>query len=197
MSPSSPHPMGSHRRARKMKKTWLSSRFVAFSWACSLTLLQTFTKHAQQRTRKEWLSHWFSAGTHSVEGWLQVCCAVESSPRGLTDIDFVINPHDPCVANKIIDGKQMTISWHFEDLKASHVMPKVMNQMIKHLRQECKTTFEDGSGGMAVSRGKVHTHLGMTFYIRRRIRWDGSEPRKGSHAPWDDLGRQRQWPSHD
>jgi hypothetical protein len=27
----------------------------------------------------------------------------------LTDIDFVINPYDPCVANKMIEGDQMTI----------------------------------------------------------------------------------------
>ncbi len=29
--------------------------------------------------------------------------------KSLTDIDFVINPYDPCVANKMIDGKQCTI----------------------------------------------------------------------------------------
>jgi hypothetical protein len=27
--------------------------------------------------------------------------------KSLTDIDFIINPYDPCVANKIIDGEQM------------------------------------------------------------------------------------------
>jgi hypothetical protein len=27
----------------------------------------------------------------------------------LTDVGFIINPYDPCVANKIIEGKQMTI----------------------------------------------------------------------------------------
>ncbi len=39
----------------------------------------------------------------------------------LTDIQFVINPYDPCVANKIIRGKQMTICWHVDDLKANHI----------------------------------------------------------------------------
>jgi hypothetical protein len=29
--------------------------------------------------------------------------------KSLTDIDFIINPYDPCVANKIIVGEQMTI----------------------------------------------------------------------------------------
>jgi hypothetical protein len=38
----------------------------------------------------------------------------------LTSIGFVINPYDPCVANKIIDGKQMTICWHVDDLLIGH-----------------------------------------------------------------------------
>jgi hypothetical protein len=29
--------------------------------------------------------------------------------KSLTDIDFVINPYDPCVANKMIEGDHMTI----------------------------------------------------------------------------------------
>jgi hypothetical protein len=40
--------------------------------------------------------------------------------KSLTDIGFVINPYDPCVANKMIDGKQMTIIFHVDDCKLSH-----------------------------------------------------------------------------
>jgi hypothetical protein len=29
---------------------------------------------------------------------------------------FVLNPYDPCVANKVINGKQMTVCWHVSDL---------------------------------------------------------------------------------
>jgi hypothetical protein len=83
--------------------------------------------------------------------------------KSLTDIDFVINPYDPCVANKMINGKQMTVCWHVDDLKISHMMPKVMNRMIKYLRQEYESIFEDGSGAMVVSRGKTHKYLGMTL----------------------------------
>ena len=36
---------------------------------------------------------------------------------------FQINPYDPCVANKMIDGEQMTIIWHVDDLKVSHKNP--------------------------------------------------------------------------
>ena len=37
---------------------------------------------------------------------------------------FVVNPYDPCVANKIVNGKQMTVIWHVDDLKVSHVDPE-------------------------------------------------------------------------
>ncbi len=36
---------------------------------------------------------------------------------------FTINPYNPCVANATINGKQMTITWHIDDLKVSHVNP--------------------------------------------------------------------------
>ena len=32
-----------------------------------------------------------------------------------------INPYDPCVANKMINGKHMTVVWHVDDLAMSHV----------------------------------------------------------------------------
>ena len=34
---------------------------------------------------------------------------------------FVVNPYDPCVANKMVNGSQMTVTWHVDDLKLSHV----------------------------------------------------------------------------
>jgi hypothetical protein len=39
----------------------------------------------------------------------------------------------------------------------------VMDRMIGYLRQEYESIFEDGSGAMAVSRGKIHKYLGMTL----------------------------------
>jgi hypothetical protein len=82
----------------------------------------------------------------------------------LTGKGFDFNPcGDPCVANKIIKKKQMTIAFHVDDCKLSHENPKQMDSMISWFREECESVFEDGSGKMAVSRGKVHVHLGMTL----------------------------------
>jgi hypothetical protein len=33
----------------------------------------------------------------------------------LIEQNFDINPYDPCVANKMQDGKQLTICWHIDD----------------------------------------------------------------------------------
>jgi hypothetical protein len=38
----------------------------------------------------------------------------------LTNTGFVLNPYDPCVANKVIGGQQMTVIWHVDNLKVSH-----------------------------------------------------------------------------
>jgi hypothetical protein len=79
----------------------------------------------------------------------------------VTDIYFIINLYDPCVANKIIEGEHMTICFHVDDCKLSHCKKTVMDRMIGYLRQEYESIFEDGSGAMTVSRGKIHKYLGM------------------------------------
>jgi hypothetical protein len=91
--------------------------------------------------------------------------------KSLTDIGFVINPYDPCVANKMIEGDQMTICFHVDDCKLSHRKTKVVDNMIDYLRQEYESIFKDGSGAMTVIRGKIHKYLGMTldYTIRGQV----------------------------
>ena len=81
----------------------------------------------------------------------------------MIEVGFNINPYEPCVANKIIDGQQMTICYCVYACKLSHRRSKVNDQMIKWLRQEYESILEDRSGKMTVSRGKVHKYLGMTL----------------------------------
>ena len=80
--------------------------------------------------------------------------------------NFVLNPYDPCVANRVVDGKQQTVLWHVDDCKISHVDTGVNDKFIDVLREEYESIFEDGSGKMKVSRGKVHKYLGMTLDYR-------------------------------
>jgi hypothetical protein len=76
---------------------------------------------------------------------------------------FIKNPYDPCVWNKIIDGKQCTICFHVNDCKISHVKSSVNDSIIAWLRQEYKSIFTDGGGKMKVARGRVHVYVGMTL----------------------------------
>ena len=83
--------------------------------------------------------------------------------KSLTEVGFKINPYDPCVANKIIDGQQMTICYHVDDCKLIHRRIKVNDWMIKWLRQEYEIISKDGLGKVTVGRGKVHKYLGITL----------------------------------
>jgi hypothetical protein len=67
---------------------------------------------------------------------------------------FVINRYDPCVANAIINGKQMTITWHVDDLKVLHVDPFQITKFAAYLASIY-------SNGLVVHHGKVHNYLGM------------------------------------
>ena len=39
----------------------------------------------------------------------------------LITIGFELNPYEPFVANNTISGKQLTLVWHVDDIKASHI----------------------------------------------------------------------------
>jgi hypothetical protein len=69
---------------------------------------------------------------------------------------FMLNPYDPCVANKVVDRKQMTVCWHADDLKVSHCDPAQVTIFGEWL----STKYEVN---VATHRGKVHDYLGMIF----------------------------------
>ena len=71
---------------------------------------------------------------------------------------FVVNPYDPCAANKMVRGKQHTITWHVDDLKSSHVDPKVNDEFIKWVNDKCGALSE-----VKVTRGDKHVCLGVTL----------------------------------
>ena len=83
--------------------------------------------------------------------------------KSLIACGFKLNPYDPCVANRMVNGIQQTVCWHVDNCKISHVDTKVNDDLIKILKEEYESIFEDGSGKMTVNRGKVHKYLGMTL----------------------------------
>ena len=89
--------------------------------------------------------------------------------KTLSDNNFTENGYDPCVYNKMVEGKQQTVLFHVDDCKISHVNSKVNDELIETLQSEYENVFEDGSGKMKVTRGKLHEYLGMTLDYMRRV----------------------------
>ena len=69
---------------------------------------------------------------------------------------FVINPYDPCVANKMVGGKQFTVTWHVDDVKASHVSQKALDSFADWVQQ-----LYGKYSAVKVTRGKEHDYLAM------------------------------------
>jgi hypothetical protein len=74
-----------------------------------------------------------------------------------------MNPFDPCVWNKEVKKRQLTICFHVDQCKISHVNQKVLEKTVEWLWSEYKSIFEDRSGKMKVHFGKIYKYLGMTL----------------------------------
>ena len=74
--------------------------------------------------------------------------------KELEDFGFEINPYDPCVANKVVNGPQMTVTWHVDDLKVSH---NDYHEVTKFLMY----SGDLYGNRITVNRGTVHDYLGM------------------------------------
>ena len=67
-----------------------------------------------------------------------------------------MNPYDICVTNRIVQGKQHTITWHVDDVKSSHVDPKVNDDFYEW----CVKMYGE-IGEVKNVRGKKHDYLAM------------------------------------
>ena len=71
----------------------------------------------------------------------------------LLDVDFVLNPYDPCVANKVINNKQCTITWYVDDNLVTHAELHVVKDIVAKI--------EERLPGLTVNKGINHTFIGM------------------------------------
>ena len=71
---------------------------------------------------------------------------------------FVFNACDPCVANEMVKGSQMTIEFHVDDLVSSHKDPTVDDEFLKFSNKKCGQHAE-----VKATRGDRHDCLGVTF----------------------------------
>ena len=68
--------------------------------------------------------------------------------------------------NNIIDNKQCTILWHFDDLKTSHVEPAVVSSVLAGIYAECGKIAK-----ITITWGKVDKYLRMTidYYLPGKL----------------------------
>ena len=95
-------------------------------------------------------------------------------------MSFELNPYDICVANKTVNGSQITVLWYVDDLKISHIDKKVVDDTIKEL--------EGHFGNLTVTEGHEHTYVGMDITIKGK---KGRDPQHWVY--WGNTRTLRGW----
>ena len=79
------------------------------------------------------------------------------------DWGFVPNRYESCVVNKKVDGKQLTMAWHVDDLKLPHEEERALDDFIAMMEEELGQ-----DAPLSVSQGLVQEYLGMSLdFIKR------------------------------
>ena len=88
----------------------------------------------------------------ALQFWQDLTCFLTEN------LGFAVNPYDWGVVNKKINRHQCTISWHFDDLKISHVDSSMVETIIESLNtKHRKETL------LVVHHGPIQEYLGMTI----------------------------------
>ncbi len=77
----------------------------------------------------------------------------------LVSLGYELNPYDLCVANKNINGKQMTICWHVDNLFIGHEDPEV----VSHFFRWISNRYDTDDKNLNVVRGPKHDYLWMNL----------------------------------
>ena len=78
--------------------------------------------------------------------------------KALLSYSFKLNPYYPCVANKMVNGHQLTVCWHVDDLKSSHIDPKVNDEFLQWIKDMFGQLQE-----VKMTQGPVHNYLDVTL----------------------------------
>ena len=76
--------------------------------------------------------------------------------KHLTDHGFVQNEYDMCTFNKMVNGEQITIQFHVDDLKVWHKEQAVLEDFLKDWRDEFGQENE-----LTENKEYVHNYLGV------------------------------------
>ena len=80
------------------------------------------------------------------------------------------NPYDSCTFNKMTNGKQLTIQFHIDDLKCSHLEQSTLDNLVKELNSVFCTSKKE----LAETKGDIHEYLGLIIDFSGRC--DANNP---------------------
>ena len=86
--------------------------------------------------------------------------------KHLTDHGFVQNEYDICTFNKMVNGEQVTVQFHVDDLKVSHKDQAVLDNFLNDLKSEFGQEDE-----LTENKGLVHKYLGITIDYLIAAKW--------------------------
>ena len=78
--------------------------------------------------------------------------------KHLIDHGFVQNEYDMCTFNKMVNGEQITVQFHVDDLKVLHKDQSVLEDFLGNLRSEFGQEDE-----LTENKGLIHKYLGITI----------------------------------
>ena len=86
--------------------------------------------------------------------------------KHLTDHGFIQNKYDMCTFNRMVNGEQITVQFHVDDLKVSYKDQAVLEDFLSNLRDEFGQ--EDI---LSENKGLIHENLGIRidYSISRKV----------------------------
>jgi hypothetical protein len=83
----------------------------------------------------------------------------EKLSKQLVEWGYEPNCYDRCTFNKMVDGNQITIQFHVDDLKISHMKQSVIDSVLSDLNKKFGTSKKP----LSATTGEVHDYLGITI----------------------------------
>ena len=121
--------------------------------------LTKWRKHLK-REKGKWIV--YVRATKIIYGTVKAAIkAYKKLARYLKSWGLEMNPYDPCVWNKLVDGNQLTLMFHIDDILLMHLLSQVVTEYIKKLDSRYSK-----NNPLIVTRGKLHEYLGMTLDFR-------------------------------
>jgi hypothetical protein len=68
---------------------------------------------------------------------------------------FVPNPYDACLFNKVVDGEQITVCFHVDDLLVTCVSEPLLDSVVAHLNENF--------ANLTVNKSRQHSYLAMNI----------------------------------